>query len=173
MRPAYRRRRSFNPISLQKLHLCTFQVIWTKNGRPYEPDLDGTDGNERLLYDNATIVIQRANSDEHQGKYACTATNKAGTASKDFVVQLSAPPTVDRGEERRTVKVDDYVMLTCNPTSGITPNTKVKWRIGNQVRFESFKEPQNTTNYLRTTLAAISRRQYTSTVGVWRSPRRD
>ena len=134
MRLAYRHHRFFGHFSLQRHYLHTFQVTWTKNGYSYEPDLDSTDGNERLLYDNATIIIQRANSEEHQGKYACTATNKAGTASKDFVVQLSAPPTVDRGEERRTVKVDDYVMLTCNPTSGITADTKIKWRVGNQAR---------------------------------------
>lgn len=62
-----------------------FQVAWYKDGAPFQPDPD--DPLVKVLYDNQTLWFARV-TDAHGGRYVCVATNKVGSAEKDFILQL-------------------------------------------------------------------------------------
>jgi hypothetical protein len=65
------------------------QVTWLKDGEPFAPESGDDDtANVRLVYENSTILVRRAEAAAHAAKYTCIATNKVGEARKDFVVQL-------------------------------------------------------------------------------------
>ena len=85
------------------------------------------DGDSRhTLVNQRTTLIVNGVQDKDGGDYSCTAINKAGNASRTFVVRLSGPPIVDKGQEELDVTVGDSITLTCNVVSG-TGNINVSW----------------------------------------------
>ncbi|CAG9531886.1 unnamed protein product [Cercopithifilaria johnstoni] len=84
------------------------QIIWTRNNR-----LIKSDNNSIFLNNNQTIWINVARKGL-DGRYTCTATNKVGQASRDFIIKLTAPPIIDRsGIQEIEVVAGEFVILTC------------------------------------------------------------
>ncbi|CAJ0583273.1 unnamed protein product, partial [Mesorhabditis spiculigera] len=79
----------------------------------------------KLSNNNETLIVDEA-SNESGGRYTCRAANKAGLASKDFVIKMTGPPVFDQGLEKLNVAVEDSISLTCVVSSG-GPNVAVKW----------------------------------------------
>uniref|UniRef100_A0A1I8F226 Ig-like domain-containing protein n=1 Tax=Wuchereria bancrofti TaxID=6293 RepID=A0A1I8F226_WUCBA len=75
------------------------QIIWTRNNLLIKPDYHSV-----FLNNNQTLWINLAR-DGIDGHYTCTATNKIGQASRDFIIKLTAPPIVDR--DIQEIEVDD------------------------------------------------------------------
>uniref|UniRef100_A0A914V1Q2 Ig-like domain-containing protein n=1 Tax=Plectus sambesii TaxID=2011161 RepID=A0A914V1Q2_9BILA len=104
------------------------EIVWRKDDEIFHPTSD--DPRVQLMYENQTIWIRTA-SHSDAGRYSCEATNKVGKASKDFIVRLTAPPTVDKGTVEMEVIVGDFVILTCQVTSG-TGKLNVNWLINDR-----------------------------------------
>ncbi|EFO22762.2 hypothetical protein LOAG_05722 [Loa loa] len=88
------------------------QIIWTRNNRLIQPDYDLA-----FLNNNQTIWINAAR-EGLDGRYTCTATNKVGQATRDFIIKLTAPPVLDRDIQEMEVVVGEFVILTCKVLSG-------------------------------------------------------
>ncbi|CAJ0933934.1 unnamed protein product, partial [Mesorhabditis belari] len=96
------------------------QVEWYHN----EKKLKSAAG-VRLSNNNETLTIQEATLTSG-GRYTCRASNRAGNASKDFVIKMTGPPVFDQGIERLDVAAEDSIALTCIVSSG-GGNLTVKW----------------------------------------------
>ncbi|VDM60008.1 unnamed protein product [Angiostrongylus costaricensis] len=104
-----------------------FQIKWTHNDVPIQ---DGD--HHKMINQKETMVITSVDG-QSSGKYTCVASNKAGNASRDFVVRLTGPPVIDQGVEQLEVIVGDALNLNCRVVSGIG-NVTVSWIIdGNPV----------------------------------------
>uniref|UniRef100_A0A915PVG6 Ig-like domain-containing protein n=1 Tax=Setaria digitata TaxID=48799 RepID=A0A915PVG6_9BILA len=98
------------------------QILWTRNNRPIGPDEDLT-----FLNSNQTLWVNVAR-EGLDGRYTCTATNKIGRASRDFIIKLTAPPVLDRDVHEMNAVVGDFVILSCEVLSS-TGKLVVKWMI--------------------------------------------
>ncbi|EJW71269.1 hypothetical protein WUBG_17823, partial [Wuchereria bancrofti] len=58
-------------------------IIWTRNNLLIKPDYHSV-----FLNNNQTLWINLAR-DGIDGHYTCTATNKIGQASRDFIIKLT------------------------------------------------------------------------------------
>ncbi|KAM3729054.1 Hemicentin-1 [Dirofilaria immitis] len=101
------------------------EITWIRNNRPIKSDSDLV-----FLNNNQTMWINVAR-EGLDGRYTCTATNKIGRASRDFIIKLTAPPVLDRGIQEMEVVVDDFVILTCKILSG-SGKLITKWIIDGQ-----------------------------------------
>lgn len=66
------------------------------------------DSRVSLVNQKKTLMIASV-QDGDAGDYTCIASNKAGDASRTFVVRLSGPPVVDKGREELDVTVGDSI----------------------------------------------------------------
>ncbi|VDK52867.1 unnamed protein product [Anisakis simplex] len=104
------------------------EIIWRLNDRAIVSDESVV-----LLNNNQTLWVNRA-SDKFGGRYTCHARNKVGYATRDFLVQLTAPPVLDSGSQHLDINVGDFTVLTCEIVSG-TGTLSVKWLVdGKAVR---------------------------------------
>ncbi|CAI4229355.1 unnamed protein product [Auanema sp. JU1783] len=98
------------------------EILWTKGGQPIK------ENDENRFFNQKETLILNTVDDSDAGEYQCSAINKAGNASRTFVVRLTGPPVLDQGHEAMDVKVDDSLTLTCNVVSG-TGNLSYSWMI--------------------------------------------
>ncbi|KAM7306033.1 putative hemicentin [Ixodes scapularis] len=100
------------------------EVSWVRNGLA----LSGSD--PRLQIRPLGLVITKTRATD-AGKYACTAVNDVGSATKDFVVNVLAPPAFEDGGSDissgaiREVLLDSPFTLRC-PVDG-NPTPEVTW----------------------------------------------
>lgn len=68
----------------QNVFVKSFKITWARNNRLIDPDHDSV----VFLNNNQTIWINTAR-EGLDGRYTCTATNKNGQASRDFIIKLT------------------------------------------------------------------------------------
>ncbi|EYB86265.1 hypothetical protein Y032_0282g1277 [Ancylostoma ceylanicum] len=98
------------------------EISWTRDDVPIE---DGE--SYKIINQKETVVITNVDG-QSAGKYTCHARNKAGNATRDFVVRLTGPPVIDQGAEQLDMIVGDTMSITCRVVSG-TGNLTVSWII--------------------------------------------
>ncbi|XP_012942941.1 hemicentin-1 [Aplysia californica] len=99
------------------------QVKWLKDGEPLSADLDP---NVRLLAEGRRLELVNARVTD-RGRYLCVGENIAGRTTRDFLVNIYVPPSVEQPGviEQSEVVEGNTVYLTC-PASGI-PLPKITW----------------------------------------------
>ncbi|RCN41238.1 immunoglobulin I-set domain protein, partial [Ancylostoma caninum] len=97
-------------------------ISWTRDDVPIEDD-----ESYKIINQKETVVITNVDG-QSAGKYTCHARNKAGNATRDFVVRLTGPPVIDQGAEQLDMIVGDTMSITCRVVSG-TGNLTVSWII--------------------------------------------
>ncbi|XP_076053538.1 hemicentin-1-like, partial [Oratosquilla oratoria] len=105
-------------------------VLWLKNGRPIATS-------QRLHVLEAEELLISKTEESDSGTYSCLATNRAGTAERQFSLQVLVPPRitlpggmVGEGSTPQEVLVDMPFTLMC-PAQG-SPDPVINWTKDNQ-----------------------------------------
>ncbi|ULT80160.1 hypothetical protein L3Y34_010619 [Caenorhabditis briggsae] len=91
-------------------------ITWTVRGKPMLVDTDGI----QLLAGGRFLHIVSAKT-EDIGEYACTVTNDAGVATKNFNLAVHVPPTIVNEGGIYTVIENNSLVLPCEVTGNPTP----------------------------------------------------
>ncbi|XP_053576907.1 neural cell adhesion molecule L1-like protein [Bombina bombina] len=106
---------------------------WTKDGKPYDPF---TDPNVRTKNNSGTFILHNvANITSYNGTYRCDASNKLGTAISEKTTFLVPGNTPFPKEHIPPITVEEgeYVVLPCDPPTGIPP-IKFHWMSVNLIQ---------------------------------------
>ncbi|VDK21833.1 unnamed protein product [Anisakis simplex] len=95
-------------------------IRWLRDGR------DIHDKSAAFSDSNQKLIIQHTTNANH--RYACLANNKAGTASREFTVQIIAPPEINESGDRTVIDVMEghSVTLEC-PVSAPFGVVDIEW----------------------------------------------
>ncbi|XP_069465362.1 hemicentin-2 isoform X1 [Ambystoma mexicanum] len=101
------------------------QMQWTKNGQPLSRDDPRLDFSE----DGQLLRIRDTQSGD-QGSYRCLAFNQAGQQTKDFKLNIHAPPTIRAADvvAEVTVMLGNAVVLQCEARGSPAPS--ITWYKG-------------------------------------------
>ncbi|KAF1746889.1 hypothetical protein GCK72_023347 [Caenorhabditis remanei] len=95
-------------------------ITWTVHGKPFLAETEGI----QLLAGGRFLHIVSAKVEDH-GAYACTVTNDAGVATKNFNLAVQVPPTIVNEGGEYTVIENNSLVLPCEVTG--KPNPVVTW----------------------------------------------
>uniref|UniRef100_A0A1I7U001 Immunoglobulin I-set domain protein n=1 Tax=Caenorhabditis tropicalis TaxID=1561998 RepID=A0A1I7U001_9PELO len=85
------------------------EVLWAKDGQL----IDLADSRIILAQNNETFGIEKVQVTD-RGRYTCTASNRGGSASHDFILDVLSPPSFDVNGTTPTIKRQgDTIILTC------------------------------------------------------------
>ncbi|KAG8183020.1 hypothetical protein JTE90_017107 [Oedothorax gibbosus] len=146
---------------------------WTKDGE--ELTIDGKhydfEYKKEEAEDSLTLVLHNARP-EDAGKYTCTLTNSAGSASSSSKVIVSADekaPTFQKGLKDMTVKENETVNYTVKFTG--KPKPKVKWdKDGAELKIDTkhveqkYEEAEDSLTLILKNVSKDDAGQYTCTI---------
>ncbi|KAG8436526.1 hypothetical protein GDO86_007581 [Hymenochirus boettgeri] len=90
------------------------QITWLKDGKP-------------LLSNSSGGFLQIENAEvEDTGRYTCVASNIAGKKTKDFILSVQVPPSIQEGPSVVKTFVNDSINLECIATG--VPLPRIAWR---------------------------------------------
>ncbi|VDM75112.1 unnamed protein product [Strongylus vulgaris] len=96
------------------------EISWTRDDVPIE---DGE--SYKIINQKETVVITKVDG-QSAGKYTCHASNKAGNATRDFVVRLTEMPRfLDMSNVNPSIIIGRPLILDCS-VSG-TPKPTITW----------------------------------------------
>lgn len=95
-------------------------ISWTVHGKPFLAETEGI----QTLSGGRFLHIISAKVADH-GAYACTATNSAGVATKNFNLHVQVPPTIVNEGGEYTVIENNSLVLPCEVTG--KPHPVVTW----------------------------------------------
>eukprot|EP00079_Xenopus_tropicalis_P024320 XP_012816895.1 PREDICTED: hemicentin-1 [Xenopus tropicalis] len=96
------------------------RITWLKDGQPLQPSpmVHILSNGQFVQIDNTEVT--------DTGRYTCIATNIAGKTTKEFILNIQVPPSIEEGPSLVTAFVDEPVTLECI-SSGV-PLPKTAWR---------------------------------------------
>ncbi|WKY14387.1 hypothetical protein Q1695_000159 [Nippostrongylus brasiliensis] len=101
------------------------EITWYHDDAPIE------DGEfYKMISQKETLIITNIDG-QKSGKYTCRASNKAGNATRDFVVRLTGPPVMESDFEHLDMNVGESRSIVCRVVSGIG-NITTQWLIHGQ-----------------------------------------
>ncbi|GBM98114.1 Hemicentin-1, partial [Araneus ventricosus] len=96
-------------------------VMWLKNGIPVTP---GYSSNFQITNQGTVLTVLNSQRKD-SGKYMCVATNSAGNTSRNFVLNVLEPPSINKGPSLIKTSVGSEAVFNCI-TDGYPP-PEVSW----------------------------------------------
>ncbi|KAK0404397.1 hypothetical protein QR680_017438 [Steinernema hermaphroditum] len=101
-------------------------IEWSLDGKPLAPASEGAEDALYVALDGGQTLWVRRSAEKGIGKFTCRASNKAGSAQREFFIRTTGPPVVDQAEQKLEVAVDEFVVLDCKVQAG-AGNVSAAW----------------------------------------------
>ncbi|CAH1786157.1 unnamed protein product, partial [Owenia fusiformis] len=101
-------------------------ITWEKDG-----NVIPNNGLRYRMHRSGTIEFSSVKVDD-SATYRCTATNEAGTDSREMLLEVQVPPTINsQGPQELKVVIEDSVTLPCEATG--LPQPVISWQKGTRL----------------------------------------